>query len=242
MLKIFISLLIAASLLGPVSTQVAASYAESSVRVEVNTDGESSVVTANQVSSDQVSQIVNSDEVTELRQLRQEEFEQQQAESKLKVQEKATELNALREEKRAQLCATVQNRLQAHAERYQANGETYIFRIRHIEDVLEALIERFAASEIDVSALQAMLTKLSTDADSFNENIQAHIGSLQGVVYAACNGQDADYRQQMQVIRTEFEQIKSEGDAIKNYIENTIRPELEALKLQLTQNRPAGEM
>jgi len=224
------------------AAKAANSYAESSVRVEVNANGESKVFNSTQVSTDGESLVINSDEAKALRQQRQQDFEEQQAATDLKVQARSEAIQVEREERQARLCATVQNRLQAHTNQYQQISDSYLQRLRQVARVLQALTDRLAATEIDTTDLQAMMAKLNTDANSFEERVQTHLGSLEDVTNAACHGQEAEYRLKMQNMRTEFVQIKNEATAIKDYIKNIIRPELDAIKLQISQNQPAVEM
>jgi hypothetical protein len=118
---------------------------------------------------------------------------------------------------------TEDNRLQGkHREQYTK-----------LVDRITDLITRAKAGGYDTTALEAELVVLKAKIATFNTDKDSYIAALKASQDDVCGKSEGEFKDAVVGARTEREQLKDSAQAVHDYVKDTIKPTIRALKKAL---------
>ena len=128
------------------------------------------------------------------------------------------------------VCDRVSTRVDKRVDKYNTNEDKRITRYNKVKDHMEKVLAELQAKGKDVTKLKADLTTLNNMVLKFDADRKAEIGTVESAKADACKVPKGDYKGDFQSAKTESAALKAERQQIKDFIKNTIRPEIKALK------------
>jgi bisphosphoglycerate-dependent phosphoglycerate mutase len=170
---------------------------------------------------------------------------ERQAEALKKAQEKAVEQQKKLGEqlkKSIERCAEVEKKMA------EKSGESNRLKVKHAVSLnaskvkLDKLIVRLEAKGYDV-------TKLKADAVAYDLMIKQYISdytnflsSMRDTKAFACGKSEGEYKAILETSKAQLESLKSQVKAIRGYWENTVKPDIKAIKVVMEAQKAASEV
>lgn len=162
----------------------------------------------------------------EIRDVKRAELEEKQAErQELMVQRK----DALAQKK----CELAQKRISTKAGQLENNRKMYQQVYGNMGSRLTRLVERLDGAGLDTTNLKAKIMTLGTMTQKLYTDYDLFISEFKGTESAACDKTKEEFKIQFEGVRAQVALIKKDRAAIKDFFNNDIKTELQALKAQL---------
>lgn len=147
-----------------------------------------------------------------------------------------------RQERLQTRCEEVGSNLEQYRTRFSQGAQQYLGAFTRMSAQLESVEERLRNSgSADTTTLQQQLVELREMITAFEGNKDLFVSELTSIHDASCSDADASTRTQVQQSRQQLQALRTEARAIRSYIQNTIRPELQRLRLQLETSTTISE-
>lgn len=191
-------------------------------------------VTSGVMADEMESSVVNSTEMKQQREERRLEQEKKEAEMEQQRLEIRTEQEERVRERSAEMCKKAEEKVMQHRERYSEYAKNHVERYRHIEDVLESVIARLDASGLDVTKLTLQLQTMHSMVNELDTVSAEYDSQLVSAESLDCDEDGQMFKESLDEAKASLEDVKAQRDAIREYVTNTIRTELQALKTTAT--------
>lgn len=149
------------------------------------------------------------------------------------------------QEKRAEIaekkCEDAQNRIQNKTMQMQNNLNMYSRVQSRTSERLVRLSSLLASKGLDVSTLNNQIATLSTMSLELKTTYAGLITNMNGAQEVTCNETKEAFKNRFELAKDDVEQIKQVRSEIKNYINSTIKPELQRLRQQIIDEREVSE-
>jgi hypothetical protein len=105
---------------------------------------------------------------------------------------------------------------------------------------LTKLSAKLQAKGVDTAELQAEITNLQTQIDTFKADVTAYRQAVDDLVAMDCAADPAGFQASLDAARAGREKLQQESTAIKTYVEATIKPTLKKLRDQVAKTETTG--
>lgn len=187
---------------------------------------------------EQVNQVNNRAEEVEGRAL---EIQQQTQERVTEVRQQLEDGQVDREQRREQTCQIAEQRIQNQIRRYDIIKSNHQARNQRVVTRLNEIMLQLESEGIDVTELRTAIQGLQTTVDSFEVSAQDYINLLIESENFACGQSEGEFLSRIRSAREIAPQIRSNVLSVREYFQNEIRPELEAIKIQLEAKKTAEQ-
>lgn len=161
------------------------------------------------------------------------EIETKKAEFETKSVERQEKMEQKKDELAQKKCEVAQKRISNKSGQLENNRKMYQKVYGNMESRLARLVERLDNVGLDTSKLKADLAELKTMTQKLHSDYAAFISEFKGTETAACDKTKEEFKSQFEGVREQVKVIKNDRAAIRNFFNDTIRPELQLLKSQL---------
>lgn len=147
----------------------------------------------------------------------------QAAENKVRLQEEA-------QQRLAAICADVETRIALNITRYDNNQARHIQNYNRLKEKVQEKITKLAGLGVDVTKLNTDLTVLDGKIQLFATDYAAFIAVLRESQTFVCGKSEGEFRAKLENSRTLLAKVKSDALDIRLYYQETIRPDIEAVR------------
>lgn len=187
---------------------------------------------------EQVNQVNERAEEVESRAL---EIQQQSQERVTEVRQQLEERQVDREQRLEQTCQIAEQRIQNQIRRYDIIKANHQARNQRVVTRLNEIMLRLESEGIDVTELRTAIQGLQTTVNSFEVSAQDYINLLIESENFACGQSEGEFLSRIRSAREKAPQIRSNVLSVREYFQAEIRPELEAIKVQLEAKKSAEQ-
>lgn len=157
-------------------------------------------------------------------------LEQRLADKKAKLAEK---VSAAEQAKLKSRCKNSQGKLTSTSSRIKGVKGSRDKVYGNLVERLTKLSEKIKAKGLDTSTLDGQITELKKKIDAFKTSIAEYEQTIADLVAMDCAADPEAFKAALEAARTGREALVAEAKAIKDYVNNTIKPTLKDLKKQL---------
>ncbi len=147
-------------------------------------------------------------------------------------QQKAENWKAKQKEWQEQKCKRVEERVQNRITRFEEGKVRRMNAYDNLRNRITKIISRAEEKGDDVSKLKEYQGVLNGKITKFEESYKSFIVKLRGSQKYACGNSEGQFRGNLQQARETIKTVQENAQDIKNYVVNTIRPEIKTLKDQ----------
>jgi hypothetical protein len=148
---------------------------------------------------------------------------------KAQMEKRRTELQnriAKKTEKEKARCEKINNNVEKIIENYDHKVGQNIESYKTVVLNIQKAVDNLSSKGINVDKLRADLVVVNQMIVQMSEHRAQYIETLEGSQNHVCGESEGDFKTKIQEARTQLSLIREDGDAIKAYIKNTIRPDL----------------
>ena len=150
----------------------------------------------------------------------------QAAENKAQLQEEA-------QRRLTAICAEVETRIALNIARYDNNKERHIQNYNRLKEKVQEKITKLAGLGVDVTKLDVDLTTLDGKIRLFATDYAAFVAVLRESQTFVCGESEGEFRGKLENSRILLAKVKSDALDIRLYYQETIRPDIEAVRAQI---------
>ena len=148
------------------------------------------------------------------------------------VQERREDRQERRELRRERRCDLVRTRIDARIRHFGVRRDNVFARQERIRERITEFVDRLEEKGYDVSKVRSDLETLDGMIQTANPNYAAFIKELGEVKHFDCNDSQDAFKQALEEARAALATFQSDVKAISDFIENTLRVDLQALREQ----------
>lgn len=151
-------------------------------------------------------------------------------------QERAQERQNARQERMEnrveRRCDIVNKRIDERINRYKQHSDDVEARMARVTDRMNEFVNRLESKGYDVSKVRADLTKLEEMRNTRRSLYTAFISELEETKQFDCGDSEGAFKTALSEARTALTKWRDQIKANREFIKNTLRPDLQALKEQ----------
>jgi chromosome segregation ATPase len=146
------------------------------------------------------------------------------------AQAKLAERVAQQEEAVRLRCEKTNSNIEKIIENYDTKVQKHIDTYSSIKSRIEYVVKLLESKGADVSALRTELDTLNEMIFTVATEREQYIATLRESQTLVCGESEGAFKEKIQEARNKLPKIKTDVEAIKSYIKDTIRPELQKLR------------
>jgi len=131
-------------------------------------------------------------------------------------------------------CPMIESRLQMKVVNFDNNKLRHMESFVNMQSRLAKLSEKLASKGADVSVLQADLSVLGQKIDKFSTDYSAYITKLKGTQTATCGKIATKFKTDLKGAKAAMQLVHQDILDIRAYFVSTIKPDLQAIRVQLS--------
>lgn len=147
-------------------------------------------------------------------------------------QAKQDELKAQREERLDQKCAMIQERVSKRITNYDTNKEKHMTVYDNMKERISKFADKLSGDGYDVSKIKTDLTTLDEKIQKFSTDYASQVAKLNTLKDLACGHSDGEFKAGIADARTMMKTVHADAMDIRKYMQETVRPDIQALKKQ----------
>lgn len=151
-----------------------------------------------------------------------------------------TELSRAEQERIRLRCSVAQTSIKNLQGRI---GDVQTKRLNAYDSILSSLnglLSRLDAQAFESSDLQTDVDELSSKVSAFRQTLSSYKQAVDDMVIIDCAQDPTTFQAALQSARQNHQNIMIETGEIRTYINNTIKPTLQAIRIQLAEGRTTG--
>lgn len=129
-------------------------------------------------------------------------------------------------------CDIVNKRIDERINRYKQHSDDVEARMARVTDRMNEFVNRLESKGYDVSKVRADLTKLEEMRNTRRSLYTAFISELEETKQFDCGDSEGAFKTALSEARTALTKWRDQIKANREFIKNTLRPDLQALKEQ----------
>ena len=176
-------------------------------------------------------QVTTQDEATRTRA---QIIEEKRAQVEVRKTELETKRIAQKDALAQKRCEAAQKRISTKAKQLENNRKMYQTVYGNMDSRLDRLVQRLDDAKLDTGELKADLATLDGMIAKLYADYDAFIASFKASETDACALTKEDFKTQFEGVRAQVELIRKDRAAIKDFFNSTIKPDLQALRSQLS--------
>lgn len=153
--------------------------------------------------------------------------------------EAKTKMTDAQQKKLASVCKGAQGKAGGANNRAQSLGAERGKSYKKIVEKLQTTATKLKEKGVDVTTLEADITQLQTLIDTFNTDLKTYRQDMSDVVAMDCASDPAAFQAALTAARADREVVFKDSQAIREYVEKTIRPELKKVRETLSKTDDA---
>lgn len=130
-------------------------------------------------------------------------------------------------------CERVKDRVQRRVDRYKQRRDFYVERYNNIQSILTNIANTFEAQGYDVSDLRSQLITLDNLIIEFRNNNKQAFEALITSGDFACAENREQFEQNVSLAKEFLAEVRAGAKEIRDYVQGTIRPELQDLREEI---------
>jgi len=130
-------------------------------------------------------------------------------------------------------CSTIETKIDEKITKFNTNQQGHVVAFGNLKTRITNLIARLDAKSIDTTKLKADQTQLNVLIEKFNTDYAAYIAKLQETQTSTCGKSSGQFRTTLKEARALLLVVKADVTAVKDYMNNTMKPDIEALRAQV---------
>lgn len=171
---------------------------------------------------------------------------EEQREERMEARETRIEARQERRENRLEKrCEQIQSRIETRLNRYENNGSMLETVYGNLNARLERLIERLKNKGADTTQLEADFETLKNKINDLLAQHESFMETLEAAAEITCSEVDqensTETKEKMGEARKVFETIKQKRIEIRDFVKNTIKPDILAIREKLAEDDDASE-
>lgn len=156
-----------------------------------------------------------------------------QGERRAQLEANQEQRQASREGQLAQACERVVAQIQTRIANYQDKKDSRVDRYQNMSDRVSELLDRLEETDVDTTQARSALAEFDVLITAFGESAEASLTELTLTQEYACGESEGVFKEQLQLARESFEELKETGQAVHQYYLESLRPALQALREQV---------
>jgi hypothetical protein len=171
------------------------------------------------------------------------EMQKRQEEKKATIEAKKTELKTALDEKmklRAEFktklteerCKRIQERVDSKIALFEEKKKSHVAVYENIKKRISSIIEKASAKGYDTSKLKSDLIVLEEKITTFTNDYASYLSKIKGSKNFTCRHSEGDFKGELVEARALLKTVHADAQDIRNYVANTIKPDIKALKDQ----------
>ncbi|KKS78881.1 MAG: hypothetical protein UV54_C0048G0003 [Candidatus Beckwithbacteria bacterium GW2011_GWA2_43_10] len=141
-------------------------------------------------------------------------------------------LNSKQEERAGKRCELVNGRIDARIAKFNGKKDNVVSKQRKIKERLTKLADRLEQKGYDVSKVRSDLEILDEMVKTADLDYVAFIKELDETKQFDCGNAQGSFREALEQSKTALAKFRDDVKAVREFIKNTLRPDLKALKGQ----------
>lgn len=150
-------------------------------------------------------------------------------------------LSAAEQTRIAGVCSTAQTRVERLQSGFNAAINNRQRTYESLVDKLALVSDQIQLTGVDTAVLDTYITQMQLDAQEIVSSMSLYQQVLADVAGIDCEADVDGFQSALTVARTTRGELKSSSQELRVYINETIRPEIESLKLQIVDNTTEGQ-
>lgn len=143
-------------------------------------------------------------------------------------------ISSIRAENQAQKCDKVTARINNQIEKFNANKDKHIQNYQNTKDKVTDMVTRVKNEKgADTTKLEADLKTLDSKIQTFASDYATFIKTLESTKTLACGNSDGEFKNALALSRTQLATSKQDAAAVRSFIKDTIRPDVQAIRDQI---------
>lgn len=150
-------------------------------------------------------------------------------------------INNAQKAKIAERCTAAQNKLDALKKKLNNAHSNRTQAYSGVSTRLTALSEKLKAQGIDTTTLDTDIKALNTKVETFNTDLAAYTQAIEDAIAVDCKTDPTAFQASLEAARKQLDVVRTDAQAITDYVKNTIKPLLETLRQQLEAKETTDE-
>lgn len=146
---------------------------------------------------------------------------------------KKDEMQAKRDERVEEKCKNTENRVQTRLKRYENNRRMYENVYGKAQIRFNRLVNLFKENGLDTTTLEKDLATLEEKTQTLYQNHERFMEQLRASQQLACGESDGQFKTKLGEARKVDQTVRQSRLEVKNFIQNTVRKDIQALRAQL---------
>jgi hypothetical protein len=129
-------------------------------------------------------------------------------------------------------CARIQERVDSKIALFEEKKKSHAAVYENIKKRISAVIEKASAKGYDTAELKSDLTVLEEKIATFTNDYASYLSKIKGSKNFTCGHSEGDFKGELVEARALLKTVHTDAQDIRNYVKNTIKPAIKALKDQ----------
>jgi len=130
-------------------------------------------------------------------------------------------------------CGAIETKIDEKITKFNTNQQGHVVAFGNLKTRITNLIARLDAKSIDTTKLKADQTQLNVLIEKFNTDYAAYIAKLQETQTSSCGKSSGQFRTTLKEARALLPVVRADIAAVKDYMNNTMKPDIVALRAQV---------
>lgn len=130
-------------------------------------------------------------------------------------------------------CDMITTRIDTITARYSNNKDAHIKRYQDLKDKVSKIIDKVDGKNVDTAKLKTDLQTLDEKIKLFAKDYDDYINLLNDTKSYACGKSEGEFKASLEKTRNAAKKLKQDELEIRNFIQTTIKPDIQDIKDQL---------
>lgn len=151
-----------------------------------------------------------------------------------------TRLTAAQERRIANACKAAQGKVTSLQNNLTTAVEKRRSAYANVSDKLEEIVRKLQAASVDTTELEAAITEMNRQAAAVVSAIESYSATLADLAGMDCEADPQGFQAALTVAREQRTALVGQVQGLRDYINGTIKPNLQAIREQLTNDSANG--
>lgn len=156
------------------------------------------------------------------------------------IKGKKDEMQAARNERMDEKCKNTENRVRTRIQRYENNRKMYENVYGKAEARFERLTALFKEKGLDTTTLEKDLATLQEKINALYQSHEKFMEQLRASESLSCGESDGQFKAKLGEARKVDQTVRQNRQEVRNFIQNTVRKDIQALRMQLEEKLGAA--
>jgi hypothetical protein len=130
-------------------------------------------------------------------------------------------------------CEVITTNITTQITRFEQGKSARVESFQSIKTKLDDLIKKLEGKNIDTATLKAYLAVLDGKIKATKDKHESYVTTLSNTKTSSCGKAEVEFKSSLEQARTELKSVRDSAKDVQDYIQNTIRPEVQKIRDQI---------